>query len=99
MNIRLRAGRPDDAESCGSICFEAFKAISDQHNFPRDFPNPKRPSDSFLNCCLAATSIRSWLKLMVEQSAVTSFGRMPLSPASGRSLLIRVCRIRLSEDG
>jgi predicted N-acetyltransferase YhbS len=40
MNISLRAGRPDDAETCGKICYEAFKALADQHNFPLDFPNP-----------------------------------------------------------
>src|SRR5687768_13242795 len=41
MNISLRAGRPDDAERCGSICFEAFKEIAGRHNFPRDFPDPE----------------------------------------------------------
>jgi GNAT superfamily N-acetyltransferase len=40
MKITLRAGRPDDAEECGAICYEAFKAIADQHNFPHDFPDP-----------------------------------------------------------
>jgi GNAT superfamily N-acetyltransferase len=39
MKISLRAGRPDDAEICGPICYEAFSAIADQHNFPRDFPD------------------------------------------------------------
>lgn len=39
MNIVLRPGQPADAESCGVICYEAFKAIADQHNFPADFPN------------------------------------------------------------
>lgn len=39
MNINLRAGKPDDAATCGPICYEAFKKISDQHNFPKDFPN------------------------------------------------------------
>ncbi|HET6342374.1 MAG TPA: GNAT family N-acetyltransferase [Gemmatimonadota bacterium] len=39
--INLRAGRPDDGESCGSICYEAFRTIADQHNFPRDFPTPE----------------------------------------------------------
>lgn len=38
MNIILRTGRPDDAEVSGSICYEAFKTIADQHNFPPDFP-------------------------------------------------------------
>jgi predicted N-acetyltransferase YhbS len=37
MNIGFRAGNVDDAEACGSICYEAFKAIADQHNFPPDF--------------------------------------------------------------
>ncbi len=39
--LTLRAGRAEDAERCGSICYEAFKAIADQHNFPPDFPSPK----------------------------------------------------------
>jgi len=37
--LTLRAGRPEDAEDCGSICYEAFKAIADEHNFPPDFPS------------------------------------------------------------
>jgi GNAT superfamily N-acetyltransferase len=41
MKISLRPGSPSDTETCGLICYEAFKAISDQHNFPRDFPDPE----------------------------------------------------------
>jgi predicted N-acetyltransferase YhbS len=41
MNIILRPGQPADANSCGVICYEAFKAIAGQHNFPSDFPNPE----------------------------------------------------------
>lgn len=41
MDIRLRAGTPGDSERCGLICYEAFKVISEQHNFPRDFPTPE----------------------------------------------------------
>ncbi len=37
--LTLRAGRSEDAETCGSICYEAFKAIADQHNFPPDWPS------------------------------------------------------------
>ncbi|MGH7827041.1 MAG: GNAT family N-acetyltransferase [Candidatus Binatia bacterium] len=40
MNIRLRAGKLDDANICGLICYEAFMAIAAQHNFPPDFPEP-----------------------------------------------------------
>jgi GNAT superfamily N-acetyltransferase len=37
--LMLRVGRSEDAERCGSICYEAFKAIADEHNFPPDFPS------------------------------------------------------------
>jgi GNAT superfamily N-acetyltransferase len=37
--LTLRAGRAEDAEDCGSICYRAFKGIADQHNFPPDFPS------------------------------------------------------------
>ena len=39
MSIVLRPGTPKDAAVCGRICFEAFKAIDDEHNFPWDFPS------------------------------------------------------------
>ncbi|MBS1797327.1 MAG: GNAT family N-acetyltransferase [Acidobacteria bacterium] len=39
MNLILRAGRPADAARTGEICYEAFRAIARQHNFPEDFPN------------------------------------------------------------
>src|SRR5208282_6649959 len=39
MRILLRPGTPGDASVCGAICFEAFKAIDDEHNFPWDFPS------------------------------------------------------------
>jgi hypothetical protein len=34
MNLTLRPGTPADAERCGTICYEAFKAIADRHHFP-----------------------------------------------------------------
>lgn len=40
MNLRLRHGGPSDAEACGSICYEAFMNVAEQHHFPFDFPNP-----------------------------------------------------------
>jgi predicted N-acetyltransferase YhbS len=41
MSITLRPAQPADTEVCGRICYEAFKAIAAQHNFPRDFPSPE----------------------------------------------------------
>lgn len=40
MELKLRTGGPSDAETCGSICYEAFKSIAEQHHFPPDFPAP-----------------------------------------------------------
>jgi predicted N-acetyltransferase YhbS len=40
MDLTLRSGTPDDAQKCGAICYEAFKAIAEEHGFPPDFPSP-----------------------------------------------------------
>lgn len=45
MGIVLRPGTPRDAAVCGPICFEAFKAIDDDHNFPWDFPSAAVATD------------------------------------------------------
>jgi predicted N-acetyltransferase YhbS len=39
MEISLRPGTPDDAQACGTICYEAFKNIADAHGFTPDFPS------------------------------------------------------------
>ncbi len=39
MTVKLRAGTPADAVPCGTICYEAFKAVCTRHNFPPDFPS------------------------------------------------------------
>ncbi len=39
MDIRIRFINKDDAETCGRICYEAFKTIADCHNFRPDFPS------------------------------------------------------------
>lgn len=39
MTIVLRPGTAADAEACGTICYEAFKAICTAHSFPPDLPS------------------------------------------------------------
>lgn len=39
MALALRKASPADAAVCGRICYEAFKTIARQHNFPPDFPS------------------------------------------------------------
>jgi predicted N-acetyltransferase YhbS len=41
MSIVLRPGTANDATACGTICYEAFKAICTAHGFPPDFPSPE----------------------------------------------------------
>jgi predicted N-acetyltransferase YhbS len=50
MNVTLRPGNSEDAQRCGVICYEAFKTIAEQHNFPPDFPSPA-----------VATELLAWL--------------------------------------
>jgi GNAT superfamily N-acetyltransferase len=39
--VKLRRATPEDANICGRICYEAFAAISSQHNFAPDLPAPE----------------------------------------------------------
>src|SRR6186997_1877882 len=41
MNIKLRSGTPPDAKICGTICYDAFKIVSEAHAFAPDFPAPE----------------------------------------------------------
>ena len=47
MNVTIRSARPEDAEICGPICFEAFNAIASAHNFPPDFPSREVAQELF----------------------------------------------------
>jgi predicted N-acetyltransferase YhbS len=42
--ISLRTAVPEDAETCGAICFEAFNTICTRHGFPPDFPDTEVPT-------------------------------------------------------
>jgi predicted N-acetyltransferase YhbS len=39
--VSIRRATPADAAPCGRIAYDAFASISNQHNFPLDFPNAK----------------------------------------------------------
>lgn len=45
MQIQIRRARPEDAEELGRICYEAFKTISEAHNFPPDLPSPEMAAE------------------------------------------------------
>jgi GNAT superfamily N-acetyltransferase len=56
MTIQLRAMRPEDVEPCGRICYEAFRGISEKHNFRPDFPVPE-PAIDLLGMLLARPDV------------------------------------------
>ncbi len=35
----MRKGKVEDADACGTICYQAFRKIAQEHNFPPDFPS------------------------------------------------------------
>lgn len=39
MSITLRPPLPGDAPACGRVCYDAFQAIGDAHNFPNYWPS------------------------------------------------------------
>lgn len=57
-DVTLRRGRADDAAACGTICYEGFKAIAEQHNFPPDFPSREVAID-LMTSLLSNPDVRS----------------------------------------
>lgn len=106
MNVNLRAGKPDDAETCGSICYEAFNAIADQHNFPHDFP-AQEVAVGFLSQLFSRNDIYSVVaevdgrvvgsNFLWENAVVAGVGPITVAPgvqnsAVGRELMEDVLR-------
>lgn len=106
MNINLRAGRPEDAEACGVICYQAFKTISEQHNFPPDFPVPEA-AIGLLSMLLSRGDVHSVVaeidgkqvgsNFLWENGLVAGIGPITVDPnvqnsAIGRRLMDHVLR-------
>ena len=39
MTVTLRRGEAADADAVGDICYRAFKAVAESHNFTPDLPS------------------------------------------------------------
>jgi GNAT superfamily N-acetyltransferase len=104
--LRLRAGRSEDAESCGSICYEAFKAIADQHNFTPDFPSSEI-AVGLMSSLLSRGDIYSVVaevdgrvvgsNFLWENGAIAGIGPITIDPSAqnaavGRRLMEEVLR-------
>lgn len=40
MDVHIRSMKQEDVETCGLICYNAFKHSAERHNFPPDHPSP-----------------------------------------------------------
>lgn len=112
IDVVLRPGTPDDAERCGLICYEAFKNISEQHNFPQDFQAPEM-AVGLLSMLLSRNDIYSVVaeidgkiagsNFMWEQNLIAGIGPITVDPkvqnaTVGRRLMRDVLR-RAEERG
>lgn len=91
MQLKLRPGVPADAVRAGTICFEAFKSISERHSFPPDFPSPE-PAVGLMNFLLARPDIYSVMaerdgqlvgsNFLWENAVIAGVGPITIDPAA-----------------
>jgi len=104
MSVILRPGTPEDASACGTICFEAFKSIASEHNFPWDFPTAE-VATGVMKTLLAHPGFYSVVaerdgkvvgsNFMDERNAIAGIGPITVGPGSqnqaiGRRLMLDV---------
>jgi predicted N-acetyltransferase YhbS len=104
MDFILRPGRLEDADDCGVICFEAFRSISSEHNFPWDFPSAEIAT-GLMKRILAHPGVYSVVaerggqivgsNFLDERSPIAGIGPITVDPASqnraiGRRLMLDV---------
>src|SRR5919199_5880424 len=89
-NLILRPGRPEDAQACGRICYEAFLALAGRHGFPGDFPSAEVAADllsSFLShpgfYAIVAELDRQVVgsNFLDERSSIAGVGPVTVDPA------------------
>jgi predicted N-acetyltransferase YhbS len=104
MRVILRPGTPEDAAACGAICFEAFKSIAAEHNFPWAFPSAE-VATGLMTTRLAHPGIYSVVaesngevlgsNFLDERSPIAGLGPITVDPAVqnqtiGRQLMFDV---------
>lgn len=110
--ITLRPARPEEAGKLGEICFNAFRSISDAHNFPRDFPSAE-VATGLMSMMISRPDIYSVVaeaggrilgsNFLWESDAVSGVGPITVDPEVqnarvGRELMAEVLR-RADEKG
>jgi predicted N-acetyltransferase YhbS len=102
----LRPGTADDSIELGRICYEAFAAIADQHNFPRDFPSSEVAAE-LMSMMLSRPDVYSVVaeedgrivasNFLWQVDSVSGVGPITVDPAAqnsniGRTLMADVLR-------
>jgi len=91
MEITLRRGVPGDARGgAGSICYHAFRTISQAHNFPPDFPSVEVATELLehalshprLYCVVAVQGDRIvGSNVLDERNCISGIGPITVDPA------------------
>jgi GNAT superfamily N-acetyltransferase len=99
--VRIRRAKPEDTETCGRICYDAFATINRQHGFPPDLPAPEAGAGvlGMMFChpgfyCVVAEADGRILgsNCLDERSAIAGVGPITVDPeiqnrSVGRSLM------------
>ena len=112
MDLKLRPGTPEDAQTCGRICYEAFSTLAREHNFPKEMSTPEF-AVGVLSMLLAHPGLYSVVaevngkvvgsNFLDERSTISGVGPVTVDPAVqnhgiGRVLMQDVMR-RAAERG
>jgi predicted N-acetyltransferase YhbS len=110
MSICLRRGRAADATILGGICYRAFKAIAEAHNFPPDFPSPDTAAallagylghDGFFDVVAEVDGKIVGSNFLDERNSISGVGPITVEPTlqndgAGRALM--QAALRRSEE-
>ncbi len=112
MSVCLRRGNAADAPTLGEICYGAFKAIAEAHNFPPDFPNAAAAAallaglinhDGFFDVVAEVDGKIVGSNFLDERNPISGVGPITVAPAlqndgAGHALMQAVMR-RSEERG
>ena len=112
MTVSIRRGRGSDAAEAGRICYEAFKAIAEEHNFPPDFPSGEIAAgllsmlighEGWFEAVAETDGKIVGSNFLDERNTITGVGPITVDPATqneglGRRLMLEVMR-RSQERG
>ena len=110
MNLTLRPGMPEDAKICGTICYQAFKAIALHHNFPANLPaadiaigrlSERLSHPSYYSVVAELDGRVVGSNFVDERSAIAAIGPLTVDPSAqnrsiGRQLMQHVLK-RIAE--